>query len=167
MNKFKLLDQNEDLKAEIKAFVAHEMLNAAREICTTVSEQVAKEVVTDRLADIVVQEIAKYNTSKLEGLVVGYLKQSGSIPHLNSPADIKSIDMFIEEYQMDDMEMELNDMIDGSETDEVYEMYCEMCEDQHLKPVHKKSFSRELNRKCGVRTIVKSINGKSVRIYTR
>ncbi len=167
MSNFKQLDQNETLKSEIKAFAQREMLKAAREICTTVAEQVAKEVVTEELSSVIVREIAKYNTNKLEGLVIGYLKQTGSIPHLNSPNDIKSIDMFIEEYNLDDLDNEMDDMIDGSTTDEVYELYCDMCEDQNFKPVHKKAFSRELNRKCGVKTKVKSIDGKSVRVYTR
>lgn len=167
MTKFKTLDQHEELKAEIKAFVAQEALKVAREIGTTVAEQVAKDVVTDRLSSLIVKEIAIYNANKLEALVVGHLKQAGAIPHLNNPSDIKSIDMFIEEYQLDDLENELDVMIDGSPTDEVYDLYCEMCQDKEIRPVHKKSFSRELNRKCGIKTVVKSIDGKSVRIYTR
>ena len=165
MTKYQQLDENEFLKNEIKAFVQQEVLKAAREICRTVAEDVAQEVVTERLSYLISKEVAIYNASKLEGLVLGYLKREGAVPHLNNAKDLKSIEIFIDDHTSDDGD--IDDEILGSPTEEVYELYCEMCEDQKLRPVHKKAFSREINRKYGVKTVPKSINGKSVRIYTR
>lgn len=159
---YKYIDVNPNLKHDIEMFVKETMEKIAREVAHTAVEGVCKEYIEERLSSRVGVEVEKFEMERLEDAVAAKLKQYGIVARVNETVDFNSVKIFLENHKR---VFENNQT--GTNTEDVYNFYCDMCEEEELTPVHKKSFSRELNRLAGIKTKVKSINGKSVRIYTR
>lgn len=158
---YKYIEVNPNLKREIKDFVKEETEKIAREIARTAVENICKEYIEERLTYKVGVEVEKFETDRLEDAVAAKLKQYGIVPRMNETVNFESVKLFLDNH------LKMFDKYEYMTTDYVYEMYCEECEDNQEVPVHKKTFSREINRLAGIKTKVKSVNGKSVRIYTK
>ena len=158
---YERLDAEPALKNEIDTYVQEVVNQKVKEIARTAAETVCKEYFGDYLAEQVAMEVDKIETGRLEDVFAHLLKRYGITPRVNESANFESVKLFL------DRAIKLLDKHGYVTTDYFYELYCEECEDNDESPVHKKSFSRELNRLAGIKTKVKSIKGKSVRIYTR
>ena len=66
---------------------------------------------------------------------------------------------FLEEVSESEIENQL--------TNEVYSRYRVFCMENNSHPISKASFSKELNRRCGMISRVTKINGKPIRIYKK
>lgn len=157
----KSIDTEPTLKNEIDTYVQEVVNKKVKEIARTAAENACKEYFGDYLAEQVAIEVDKIETGRLEDVFAHLLKQYGVVSRMNNSVNFESVKLFL------DHSIKILDKHGYVTTDYFYELYCEECEDNDETPVHKKSFSRELNRLAGIKTKVKSIKGKSVRIYTR
>lgn len=57
--------------------------------------------------------------------------------------------------------------IENQLTNEVYSRYRVFCMENNAHPISKASFSKELNRRCGMVSKATRINGKSIRVYKK
>ena len=156
------IETNPDLKSEIDTYIQQMVNKKVKELAITAAENACKEYLGDRLAERVGIEVDKFETGRVEDAVAVVLKRYGIIPRVKESVDFDSVRKFLEEHPKI-----FTNASTGTNTEDVYNFYCEMCEEEDIIPVHKKTFSREINRLAGIHTKVKSINGKSVRVYTR
>ena len=158
---YKHIDLEPKLKNEIDPYVQEVVNQKVKEIARTAAENACKEYFGDYLAEQVAAEVEKIETGRLEEVFAELLKRYGLISRVNESVNFESVKSFL------DYHSKLFDEHDYVTTDYAYEIYCEDCEDNDETPVHKKTFSKELKKLAGIKTKVKSIDGKSVRIYTR
>lgn len=158
---YKRIDDEPALKNDIDNYIQEVVNQKVKEIARTAAENACKDYFGDYLAEQVATEVDKIETGRLEEVFADLLKRYGLISRVNEVANFESIELFLNHA------IKMFDKHEYVTTDHFYEMYCEECEDNDEVPVHKKTFSRELNRLAGIKTKVKSIKGKSVRIYTR
>ena len=159
---YKYIDVNPNLKRDIEMFVRDTMEQIARDVARTAVENVCKEYIEERLTAKVGVEVEKFEIDRLEDAVAAKLKQYGIVPRMNETVNFESVKLFLELYPKF-----FDNMSKQTSTDDVYNFYCDMCEEEDIEPVHKKTFSRELNRLAGIKTKVKSVRGNAFRVYTR
>lgn len=158
---YKYIDANPNLKNDIDTYVQEVVTKKVKEIARTAAENACRDYMSDYLTEKVSVEVEKFETERVEDAVAYVLKRYGIIARVNDSAGFETVKTFLETYP------KLFDNVKNMTTDEVYNLYCEMCEEEEVSPLHKKSFSRELNRLAGIKTKVKSVKGKAFRIYTR
>lgn len=158
---YERLDTEPELKNDIDQYVQEVVNKKVKEIARTAAENACKEYFGDYLAEQVAVEVDKIETGRLEDVFAQLLKRYGLVTRISESANFESVKSFLNHH------LKIFDKYEYMTTDQFYEMYCEECEDNEEIPLHKKTFSREINRLAGIKTKVKSIKGKSVRIYTK
>ena len=131
---YRYIDANPNLKNEIDQYVQEVVNKKVQEIARTAAEYVCKQYMDESFNHRVSIEVEKYEAERLEAAVAYTLKKYGIVARLTDSAEYETVKVFLDQYSQ---------IFDKNpSTDEVYNLYCDDCEENEETPLHKKAFSR-------------------------